>query len=276
MASASHYLKFLAAAAKSGRVLMCPFCGAYTTSINNQGICHSCENIIALDRSALMKNESALCTMLDDYNKQLSAQDYEAALKAYDTVLAKYPTPNYMYVKALTYISYSNYELSKIRYDLPGFMEDNSVHRENSSRMFSSAKLLFNKAIYHANSATAQPSDSVTYGSEYIMFLSAIKLGDLASAKSHLDRIRASNNLYISAYAGVVLDSSLGNFEAVSHAADSMLKSNNFPVNILYYVAYAQFKLGRHGDAEKLTKALGSMFNNKTIASLNMYASMLK
>ncbi len=274
MAGVSYYIKLLNAAVKSGRSLMCPFCGAYTISINNQGMCHICENTISADRAALMKTESELCTMLDDYNKQVSNSDFDAAIKTYDSILAKYPMPNYTYVKALTHIYYSNYELSKIKYELPGFMEENSVHREVASRMFSYAKLLLNKSIFDAEKA-ASGSQS-TYGVEYTMFLSAIKLGDLRVARSHLDKLRQSGNKYIAAYAEIVYDSNIGDFTALLRNADMALKSKDFAINIFYYIAYALFRLGRRADAAKLSKALSGIMTSSTINALSTYASMLK
>ena len=276
MASASYYLKLLNALVKNGRSLMCPFCGAYTLSINNQGICHICENVISSDRTALMKNESSLCALLDDYNKGIAGSDFDSALKTYDSILAKYPTPNHTYVKALTCISYSNYELLKIRYDLPGFMEENSVHREAASTLFSSAKLLFNKALFNAERVGAQSPNQPIYGINYMMFLSAIKLGDLAGAKSYLKNLKSSGNSYISAYAEIVFDSNIGDFKALLGSADSMLKGKDFPINIFYYIAYALFKLGRRADSEKLSRMLAKTLNGNTIASLNAYARMLK
>ncbi|MEM0149387.1 MAG: hypothetical protein QXW10_00625 [Candidatus Micrarchaeaceae archaeon] len=276
MAGVSQYIKLLSALMKNGRSLMCPFCGAYTISINNQGICHICENVISSDRAALMKNESSLCASLDDYNKGIAGSDFDSALKTYDSILAKYPTPNYTYVKALTYISYSNFELSKIRYDLPGFMEENSVHREAASKLFSSARLFFNKAIFDAEKVASQPSDQHTYNLDYIMFLSAIKLGDLAGAKSYLNMLKSSGNPYLSAYAEIVFDSNVGDFKALLSAVDSMLKSKNFPISIFYYASYALLKLGKHDDSEKLSRALGKTIGGNTIASLNAYANILK
>ena len=256
---------------------MCQFCGAYTPAINNQGICHSCENVISSDRAALMKNSSDMCAILDSYNKQAASSDFDTALKTYDSLLEKYPAPNYTYAKALAYISYSNYELSKIRYDLPGFMEENSVHKEAASHLFSSAKLLLNKAIFDAaKQAAAQSGQQTTYGTCYLMFLAAVKLDDIAAAKSYLGRLKASGNAYLSAYAEIVFNSHIGDFNALLRSADSMLKGKDFPINIFYYLSYALFKLGRRADSEKLTGALEKVLGSNTISSLNMYASMLK
>lgn len=277
MAGVSHYLRMLGAAEKNSRSLMCQFCGAYTPAINNQGICHSCENVISSDRAALMKNSSDMCAILDSYNKQAASSDFDAALKTYDSLLEKYPAPNYTYAKALAYISYSNYELSKIRYDLPGFMEENSAHKETASHLFSSAKLLLNKAIFDADKqAATQSGQQTTYGTCYLMFLAAVKLDDIAAAKSYLGRLKASGNAYLSAYAEIVFNSHIGDFNALLRSADSMLKGKDFPINIFYYLSYALFKLGRRADSEKLTGALEKVLGSNTISSLNMYASMLK
>ena len=277
MAGVSHYLRMLGAAENNSRSLMCQFCGAYTPAINNQGICHACENVISSDRAALMKNSSDMCAILDSYNKQVASSDFDTALKTYDSLLEKYPAPNYTYAKALAYISYSNYELSKIRYDLPGFMEENSVHKEAASHLFSSAKLLLNKAIFDAaKQAAAQSGQQPTYGTSYMMLLAAVKLDDIAAAKSYLGRLKASGNAYLFAYAEIVFDSHIGDFNALLRSADSMLKGKDFPINIFYYISYALFKLGRRADSEKLTGALEKVLGSNTISSLNVYASMLK
>ena len=277
MTGVSHYLRMLGAAENNSRSLMCQFCGAYTPAINNQGICHACENVISSDRAALMKNSSDMCAILDSYNKQAASSDFDTALKTYDSLLEKYPAPNYTYAKALAYISYSNYELSKIRYDLPGFMEENSVHKEAASHLFSSAKLLLNKAIFDAaKQAAAQSGQQPTYGTSYMMLLAAVKLDDIAAAKSYLGRLKASGNAYLFAYAEIVFDSHIGDFNALLRSADSMLKGKDFPINIFYYISYALFKLGRRADSEKLTGALEKVLGSNTISSLNVYASMLK
>ncbi len=277
MAGVSHYLRMFDAAEKNSRSFMCQFCGAYTPAINSQGICHACENVISSDRAALVKNSSDACAILDNYNKQVASSDFDAALKTYDSLLAKYPAPNYTYVKALTYISYSNYELSKIRYDLPGFMEENSIHKAKASSLFSSAKLLLNKAIFDAaKQATSHPGQQATYGTSYLMFLAAAKLGDIAAAKSYLGKLKASGNTYLSTYAETVFNSHIGDFKALLSSADSILRSKDFPINVFYYISYALFKLGKRADSEKLTGALQKVLSSNTVSSLNMYSRMLK
>ncbi|MGC8537590.1 MAG: hypothetical protein ACP5MZ_01220 [Candidatus Micrarchaeia archaeon] len=277
MANVSYYIKLLHATKKNSRSLMCQFCGAYTPAIENHGVCHICENVISSDRAALMKSNSDICKMLDDYNKQISSSDFDSALKTYDSIIAKYPAPNYTYAKALAYISYSNYELSKIRYDLPGFMEENSAHKEMASRLFSSAKMLLSKAIFDASKqASAPPGQIPTYGTSYLLFLAAIKLGDIAAAKSYLGKLKASGNAYLSSYAEIIFDSNTNNFSGLLNSADLMLKSKDFPINIFYYISYALFKLGKRADSEKLTAELQKVLSSNTISSLNAYASMLK
>ncbi|MEM3985157.1 MAG: hypothetical protein QXJ35_04275, partial [Candidatus Micrarchaeaceae archaeon] len=138
-------------------------------------------------------------------------------------------------------------------------------------------KLLLNKAIFDAaKQATSQPGQQATYGTSYLMFLAAAKLGDIAAAKSYLGKLKASGNTYLSTYAETVFNSHIGDFKALLNSADSILRSKDFPINVFYYISYALFKLGKRADSEKLTGALQKVLSSNTVSSLNMYSRMLK
>ncbi len=245
----SRYRRSLSSLIETGGSMRCQYCGVGTQCAGTIGICSNCENIIAA--------RSPVDQRLDAFNGELRNRNYDGALLIYQEMAKEGNSPPYTYVDGLTHIKYSNHENSLIDYGLDGFMEENAVHREKSIALYSKARLLFSKALAQAKSMSASGEHNLM-PTDYIMLLCDLKLGDIRSAKSRLERLPLYNDSYVLAYANIMFNSAIGDCRKTLESCSAMIGSGRFPIGIFYYVAIALLKDRQYSTAKRLAAQLSS------------------
>lgn len=239
----------------SGRNMLCSYCGAYTPSLGPVTICHVCENIIDARGNGLASAQNAQYEDIKSFNDLLDSNRYNEAIELNKKISASKEVPQYTYVLGLAYIKYSNYENSLISHELEGFMETNSVHRENAGKYYSNARMLFSKAIFQANKLAGFNAHN-TLDTDYLMLLANLRMDNLPEAKIALQRIGSYSNRYIYAYSNMIFNIAAGDYKLALNLSDSMLRSSDYPINALYYKAFALMKLKKKKQALEIADKL--------------------
>lgn len=266
MARLSVYRKTFAEAFASKTHLTCSHCGADTPvhrTGKSVGICQNCENVVKFTRDELMEDNPELAGILDSYVTKLSQQDFDGAIQEYGKALDG--SPANLYVNGLNYIMHSEHELSLVKYDLAGFMEENARHRLKSIELYTQARLFFNKAIFTAKNRPGEPPTAEDY---YVSLLCNVKLGKLKQARSDFDSVNRAGAPALAAYAGMVLDTALGRYDYAIRVAGQIAEQRAPAVNALYYISFSLFKLGRLAEAEKAAAIFGKYSDSTRLAAL--------
>jgi len=261
---AGKYLRILGSVAQNRRQA-CEYCGNETLTITNPWFCSYCESLLFESTQSVRVRDAALTNGLDAVNGFIDTGEYGKAVDAYSKIILNYNEPAFHYRYALLHIAYSNSEVSKIRYDREGFMEENAALREHASLLVSDAKRIFNHAIAMCRKESGK--GSLTPVGKHIEFMSYVKLGRLRSAKGALERMQ-QGSLYLYKYAEMVLDAEMGNSGGALAAADWLLRRDTFSINALYYVALAALRSNQPREAQRILEGLGAFVKSPAIGAL--------
>lgn len=247
---------------------MCGYCGNENAVTSDVWICFHCENANRATDLSIKLNDKDFVNTISEVNEHLSNNDYDGALAAYNNIVTKYKAPGITYNYGLLHLQYSNYEISLIRYDRKGFMEENAILREKASALVSKAKLLFNKAIAEcADMAKAEGSNEFV---AYTLLIINIKLKNLRAAMKNIEEIKTHNNIYLTDYSEMLFNAEAGRYIEAAKYAKELLKKGQFSPNACYYMGWALFKAGRHREAKELIGALGTQLQNNSMFALNL------
>ena len=262
------YIKLIRNMKASVTELQCTYCGMETVSVGEISICSNCESIIHASRRMLLTRNPDLVKRLDGISKGIKSKDFESAIAIYDEMREGGGEPALLYAEALAYIGYSNYEISKISYDREGFMEENITHRSRGSELISTSKLLLTEAVGLAVREIEKEKGNASLNLEYSLFLAQLKLGLVRGAGYTLSNLRKMTGAYVSEYANLVFDASVGRYDDVIKNAGSMIKSTHISANVFYYIAFALFKKGDMEDSERMLEELGPLMKSENVGSL--------
>ena len=246
-------IRAINAAAKSHTMLMCEYCGRETFSVDNMAVCTNCEGLIHLTRKMVQMKNPALASSLDTVNELLAGGEHERAAQIYEKLYSETKDPQLLYAEALVYIKSSNYDMSKIAYDKPGFMDGNIALKDSALKQTSSAKRLLAKIIYVTRGNLDK--NIISVNTLYSLFLAQLKFGDIRGAKHSLEKLEGLNNGYVYTYASMVFWAVMRNYDKTIENAEALLAQNNFSINAAYYMAFAYFKQKKLKDAKRLLVA---------------------
>lgn len=260
------YIERFRALQKGAPLLMCECCGVETASVGDMCICSNCENMVVTNRNILEKKDHVLLDTLDKINKSLSEFKYDDAIALYEKLMADRKEPSLMYAAAIAYLKYSNYEIMQIGYQKPGFMEGNTMYRDNASKLTSTAKKLLTKSISTANAEVAKGNNSLNL--VYTCFLAAVKMENVKGAQYTVQIIQKMGNEYIYNYSQMVFDAMIDNHDDVIKVADKLTKKDSFSINAFYYIALALFKKGKSKDAKLILEGLNGLIKSQNLEAL--------
>lgn len=253
------YSRALEFAVKNGRKLMCQYCGDESLAVGRIGVCSSCELPVVSDLEALQANTQVFAGIME-IKRLIADNDYDNAAKAYGELYTISKDQAYLYAEALLRIRQSNMQISGIRYDRPGFMEENSTLRDNGARLASIARGLLNDA---ANACAPQLGEQrAPLGIAYLAFSCHIKLSNLREAAVLQQKIEGIDNSYMGVYSRMVLDINLGKPESAISSAERLLKPESFSINALFYISMALFDMKRYKDSKELLEMLQQHLQN--------------
>ena len=247
----SEYQRLVESAKSSYTTLICGYCGEETLSRSARSFCSNCESIIGTGRSELASRNPQLVDSLDKIRSASASGDFDTVLYAYTELEKTSTAPQMLYCHGLAYVEYSNMFVSKIRYDLKGFMEQNARARDNGFKMLSEAKRLFAKSAYHSESASLEGNTSSDL--IYNRFLCLLRIGELRRAKQAIDELATANEHALADYANLLLHIASSEYRAAAPLADKIARSENSPMNAFYYVAFLRFKAGKSGTPKMLS-----------------------
>ncbi len=242
-------------AAAQSRQMFCAYCGAQTPANGSEGICSNCESPVYHTLDGVKDASPTIIEVLNRINDCIARNEYDAAAAEYEKLITtNKDDADLFYVAGLFYIKYSNYEVSRINYKLPGFMEQNSAQRHKANDLTSKARLLFNRAVYISDVEVAKGNDQLRQ--TYIRFLCSIKLHKLREASGSVEKMKTLGNNAMAAYAELVLMANLGNYDYVITHAQDLINAQSFALNASFYLSFALFKKRRYGESEMIAKAL--------------------
>lgn len=253
------YSRALESAVKNGRKLMCQYCGEESLAVGRLGMCSSCELPVVSDLETLQASTQSFAGIMN-IKKLIADNDYDNAAEAYGELYTSSKDQAYLYAEALLRIRQSNMQIAGIRYDRPGFMEENSTLRDNGARLASVARGLLNDAV---NACTPQLGEQrAPLGVAYLSFSCHVKLSNLREAEVLQQKIQGIDNSYIGIYSRMVLDTNLGKPESVIGNAERLLKPEAFSINALFYISMALFDMKRYKDSKELLEMLQPHIQN--------------
>lgn len=253
-------------AEKSGRHTTCNYCGADTLIVGRAGICSCCELPIASDTAAVHGGAQAQPDIAK-VKELVEANDYDGAANAYDALYKESKDPAYLYAEALLRIRQSNAQISGIRYDRRGFMEENAIMRDNAAKFASAARGLLNDAISACSIYLDEERPPIS--ALYLSFICHIKLSNLREASVLAERINGIDG-YLGAYSRMLLEINLLEPGPALKDAELLLKPDSFSINALFYIAMALFDTKRYGESKAVIEMLQQhMQNGQTMALAN-------
>ena len=244
----------------------CGYCGNENAAASNVWVCAYCESANFLSTLSLKQSDEALMGALSNAIGAMIDDDYEAAAAEYDKIAVRSPDPQTLYGQAVFYFAYSNNEVASIRYDRPGFMEENAMHREKASAMHSKALRILSKVSYLCDKSAKEAHMDAALG--FTFFMASVKMGDLKTARRAIDIIEVYGNTFLGSYARMVFGAELGQYADVVVHAQELLKADNFSPNAYYYTAWALFKYGRANDARRMFRALEGQIQSNSISAM--------
>ncbi len=245
----------------------CPYCGNDTLTMNKNDywICSHCE--CPIYGPSLPENaQGGEAAAISNINSMIERGDYQSAVTEYDKLIKDHGTAAHWYRYGMLYVEYSNAEVSAIKYDRKGFMEENSEHREKAGALLSKAKLLLYKALRVCqNSFDQEVADPQT---AFIYVMASTKLGDPRGIKKGLAILMNMKSDMLIEYGGMMLSVTLADHNNVILHADKILTQDLFSVNALYYMAWALFKKGKANDAMKILKGMSIFIHTPSMDGL--------
>ena len=252
MSDISLYLKAVGPKAW-GSSLICNYCGVDTQSYGPTGFCSNCESMTAGSRASLTNRDAELLQALNSINGYLGAADFANAAKMYDQLSAKYKDPGFTYASGILHIKWSNAAVSKLDYNLPGYMEQNAQYVDLSNSLISKSKSMFYNVIelYKLDQAHQDAPNYV-----HTVFLCHLKLGDHRQAERSAKRLSELKVQDAADYSALALGASLGKYDEVLKATSSMAASGRLGVNAAFYAAMAMFNKRKNREAMAIAKAI--------------------
>ncbi len=246
--------------------LFCTYCGAETAAAG-AGICSECESPIYYTRDELQGSSPDLVEKVNGIRQLEASGKYGEAAAAYDALVTANPDdPNMLYAAGAFYLRYSNNEIRLIRYDLPGFMEQNPVHRVQASQLVIKAKIIFNKAVYVSEGRAAKGGFPAR--DTYIEFMAQIKMMHLREANALRERLGGLGDAFLARYADLVFNASAENYDYVMQHAAELLSGQPFSLNAAFYLALALFKKKRYADSAALLNVLRGRLSTSNVGEL--------
>lgn len=259
------YTRMLENSKKSCTMLMCEYCGTETPSIGSMCMCSNCECLVTTGRTVLEKKDHLLLDALDRINASVGVDKYDDAISIYTGLIAEKRLPMLMYAAAITYTKYSNYEITKIGYMQPGFMEENTLHRDKAAKLVSSAKRLLTKSISVSN---AEIKGGGSFDMIYGRFLAQMKMGSIKGAKNSVDMLEKAGNEYVYDYARMVFESRMEKYDNVMRSAETLMGNERFSVNAFYYIGLALFKKRKIKEARQVLQPLNGLLKSGNLDAL--------
>ncbi len=229
----------------------CPSCGnSFESQDAKGGICNVCEMFSHMAPEELEK-EQETSQLLSDLHTYLLSKAWEQAAKTADAIAEK-SDPYLLYGAGIAYLTYSNAEYSNTDYNLHGYMEENSDHKENSIRICYKAKQYLEQAIWVCRN---DPNIASNEGTSYIKFIASVKLDKLEDMQIYLNEISGKGTDGITAkYANMVYYSYAGDIKRSNQFAHSLAVSGIETSS--YYMARNMVKLHKYRTARKLLERL--------------------
>ncbi len=244
------YSKSMELALKSGRPLMCTYCGDETLCLNSRGFCSNCEMPVYLDRDSFREKQPSTFQIAVQFADNVNKGLLDEAAKNCDALSQASKDPAYLYEKGLILIKQSNKEVTLISYDRSGFMEENTAHRNNAARFASAARAALIGAI--GGEASMPSGTKPAAAAAFVSFLSHIKLSNIREATSLQSTIEKIDPDYYGAYSKMMLELNLGHSDAALECAHKMLVKGSFSINALFYAALALLDKRNYGDAKRI------------------------
>ncbi len=261
------YLRALDNAVKRGSTFLCQYCGERTTSLGSECVCSNCEMPEYSDIDTMKAKNQPLFAALEALTEKIAANDYAAALAAYDSLYANGKDPGYLYAKALALIKQSNYQISMIKYDREGFMEENTSLRDDSARLASGARAALVSAIKACEPLLKDERPPLL--PVYVTFLCHIKLGNLMEA-GYTQQMLNKIEKYLGLYAKMMLDSNTGMYSEVLKSVDELLRPESFSSNALFYAALALYGQGKYKESKAIVAALKKQISRGSLDELEL------
>jgi hypothetical protein len=247
------YQRRLDSAKSSYKTIFCEFCGEETLSGTEKSYCSNCESVVASEKHELASKNPMLVESLDKIRSATAAGDFDTVLNLYAELTKASQSPQLLYCHGLAYVEYSNLLISKIRYDLNGFMESNARARDYGFKMLSEAKRLFAKSAYHSESAALSGNKSADLA--YNLILCLLRIGELRRAKRVCDELESANEH--ADYSKMLLYITSAEYQSAAVIAERIAKAENPPINIFYYIAFLNFKTRKPNPLKMLSMLKG-------------------
>jgi len=259
------FARYSAKMPKGASSSYCAYCGTSNSIYGSFTICGKCEGLTS--ESKLSTKGSDYVQALLSIRSHMNKQEYDESIKEYDALFNATKEPMLLYAEALACIEYSNYVVSKVSYDKPGFMESNSMLKHNASDLVSKAKLLLAKC---ASMLRLELMSDKTPMNMYNLFITYLKFGDLAAAH---DAMLALKNLDSSLYeyASMLIDAETNNIDSMLEHAEKLIKANWQPHAVLYYAAYALFKKKHIKESKIILKNISSIIKSSSAEQLEWH-----
>ena len=258
------YLHLAEKAAAQER-LECCYCGAENFSDKDLWICYNCELANYGVTRAIWMNNKILVGQVAQVNKLIGEDNFAGAATGYEEILGMLAEPEFLYSCALVHKRNSNHEISLIRYDRMGFMEENAAHKENAINESNRAALLLNRASLLLDGRFR--GGDRTPSSIFTFFMINIKLGNLKTARRAIDMLKLADNLYLFKYAQMVFNAELLKPEEAANASVELLKAGP-SVNALYYLGWALFKGRRYREAGEILTGIRKYIDTGNIDAM--------
>ncbi len=236
-----------------GKGSTCPYCAnEISTKSSGESICNFCE--MPSDTSQWKKLRSDIHGFITAKNNLISKNSWAEAAKLVEQAIAIDQSPHMLYSSGIFYEAYSNYEWHSVDYNLKGYMEENSMHRELSWQLLSRSKTL----IYHTikmchDTLTSEPD----YHLAYVKLIAETRMKRMAQARSTLSLINSDPNPSTRKdYANMVYYSCINDTKNAILYIDSV---SNTQINAFYYLS----KLLVNNSMTEDAKAILVKLNNK-------------
>jgi ribosomal protein L37AE/L43A len=243
----------------------CPYCAndTFTANPGAYWICSHCESAIYGPSVASNRGNAQAVSAI---NAMMEKGDYKTAAAEYEKIAKTTGGVVYWYRTGLIYFECSNAEISQIRYDRRGFMEENSTHRDNAALATSRAKLMFYKAVRMCEDSFDQGVADPQVAFAYVML--GAKVDNLRYIKKGISVLKIYNVSALVEYASMILGTATKNYDEILLHAANLLTVGMFTVNAFYYMSWALFKKRRPEDALLILHKLSQFVHTPSVNAL--------
>ena len=247
-ASTPKYLRSLSMFNKPGPA--CPYCGnVIITKDGNYFVCSFCEMHSEEKQAKSLRGD--IRALLTSKNNLILSNSWDEAAKLTEQIITLESTPQRLYSTAIFYEMFSNYCWHNIKYDLGGYMEQNSVNREKSWALLARSKSFFYESIKTC-------AEEIKTGQEvdlaFIKLLAESRVSKLADAKETLGIITKSLVAdQVKDYACMVYYTSIKDPKSAMRCVSNVSTAE---VSAFYYVAKLLANEKRTKDAKEILQLL--------------------